>query len=606
MHEKRLKAPLLICGRFPDGKPSLQFKTDGAVAFQLGKRKFWIDGSAIVSGVVIHDGRSLGSVIPANAETWAIERIAEWWSWNAKNPCALYVSDESEGWAACLPDALGGALAFYHKNNKEILISTQLSEIILELKKDNKGPKKSAQFQLERLMFGNGGLIPASYDDIASIEPFEYLIIKNNQIQISHYKIFDTMKGASRHELINILREDIISSITAIANSDTAQKISHLTGGFDSRLILSATLHLNLEQQFLFFCSGPDGSTDRTIADGLSRQFGLVRSTGAGLTNAQTSVMSERLMGALFDSSGMTNTGPQGREIHVPVSAMGGGYGEILRTFYGNRLISSDSVTIDAKLLRQSYLPNHGSTHPYIAKHALVDIEEKLNEKFGQLSSKYDDVAFLGDAFYTHVRNRYHIGQSSLLWSRVGSRFDPLYSVAGYCLASNATQHVRSSNAIGFDLMESFAPELLSFPFDYNRHNEQLSLIRKPKKSTNWPKSSTKLLMKDSLTPSASQTSPFLKILDQLNVEEHQPTRTERQSLVSKANTMGANYWQVAYQAAGQDLLRKAYEQSSDSTFFDYIDSKYVVELFRKTNLNRSELRELYNLGGIIAWLSFG
>lgn len=571
----------------------------------MGTREFWFDGSAVVAGVAVHDLQDLITVLPTNARTWPIEKIAEWWSWNAKNPCALFVADSVEGWAACLPDPLGGALAFYHEQNAQILVSTQLKQIIQHMDNSGKVPNKSAQFQLERLIFGNGGLCPTSYDGVKGINPFEYIVVHKNSVRVREYSIFDEMRQASHYELFTILRDDVLSSTSAISKSNNRQNISHLTGGFDSRLVLSAILSQNIQNEFLFFCSGPEGSTDRIIADGLSRRFNLNRTTGAGLTTASTNVMSERLMGALFDSSGITNTGPQGREIHVPVSAMGGGYGEILRTFYGNRTISSDSTTVNWQLLRQEYIPSYNSSHPYIASHALKNIESSLISKFEELESRYD-VAFLGDAFYTHVRNRYHIGQSSLLWSRVGSRFDPLYSVAGYCLAANSTQHVRTSNVTGFDLMESLKPDLLKLPFDYDRHNKELTSIRTAKQVDEWPESSKKLNIIESLVPDCSKTSPFLSVLDSLNVSEHQPTASERQALIKKANSMGANYWQVAYQTAGQDLLRKAYEQSRDSEIFEYIESKYVMELFTRKDLKRSELRDLYNLGGIITWLSFG
>ena len=136
--------------------------------------------------------------------------------------------------------------------------------------------------------------------------------------------------------------------------------------------------------------------------------------------------------------------------------------------------------------------------------------------------------------------------------------------------------------------------------------NKFLLKIRHPQKRQDWANSSVDLHFQESLTPSVAQTSPFLSTLERLNVTERPPSPAERQQFIKKANVIGANYWQVAYQEAGQELLRMAFEESKDAEVFESLDSEYVKDLYSKKDLKRSELRELYNLGGIITWLSFG
>lgn len=571
-----------------------------------GTKRFWLDGSVIFNGTCLRRTSHLDQVLPDTAASWSINEIASWWSQSARNPGALYVEDVKLGWSACLPDPLGGALAFSYRSSGLSLISTDIVELVRVAETHGQTLTKDPLFQVERLMLGNGGLTNASYKDVKTAEPFQYFVMEGNQIFTRDYGLLATLKPYSLHELFQKLRSDVQSSVQAIADSDSKQVISHLTGGFDSRLVLASILDLGVQDRVKVFCSGPEGSTDRIVADGLTRKYSLNRVNGAGLSSAPTTNMSERLMAPLFVSGGITNTGPFGRETSVPVSAMGGGYGEVLRTFFGNRNIMNSEGQIDNEMLVNSFMPSARSATSYVSQEAVNQISVKLIEKFHFLSKLYDDIDFVGDAFYTHNRNRYHIGQTSLLWSRVGSRFDPLYSVAGFEISRRLTQQSRGSNVVGHDLMESFRADLLSWPFDYDRYSPELLALRKRRTAQAWPSEKTTIAFEEAISPSVEADSPFLAKLRQINASEPVMNNAERKSKIAEANKLGVNFWQIVYKTTGQELLRNSFEQSNGSALAGVVDTKYIQKLASAEALNKKELRDLYSLGGIISWLSFG
>lgn len=608
MQASKMIAPVIV------GTPNAEADTTATKVIQVedlspvvrGHRKFWLDGSVVLQGSCILRTPDLDAALPEAFRHSTIEQIASWWASSARNPGALYVEAEVEGWSACLPDPLGGAIAFTYSASGKSFVSTDTCQLVKIALEHGVSMEKDPLFQVERLILGNGGLTNSSYLNVKSIDPFQYLVMRGNQIRTQNYDILNSFQNYSIYELFGALRSDVLSSVFAISNSKSKQVISHLTGGFDSRLVLSAILNQGLQDNVSIFCSGPEGSTDRVVADGLSRAFNLRRSHGAGLTTAPTQNMSERLMGALFASGGITNTGPTGREICTPVSAMGGGYGEVLRTFFGEKQIFNSNGDLDNETIINSFMPsaNYGSS--YISADALKSISSKLVGRFSCLMETYADPSFVGDAFYTYNRNRYHIGQTSLLWSRVGSRFDPLYSVAGFELSRRITQKARASNVTGHDLLDSLCPELLSYPFDYDRYNSSLLEIRQRRTAKVWPDSSRTIDFHGVPAQSVADDSPFLETLRRLDSTEPILTADERRAKTAEANSLGVNFWQVVYKGTGQELLKSSFEQTSGSEMHSIIDAKYIQTLFTKSDLNKKQLRDLYSLGGILAWLSFG
>ena len=597
------RGPVLTTGQDPQGSGPTAYAHTSDTPVRIQPRSFWLDGSVVVGTRAVVTTSELADVLPAEAGTWELPQLASWWFRSARDVGALHILDEAQGWAACLPDPLGGALAFRLETPEFAAISTDLAALREQAAQRGVELKKSTLFQAERMLFGNGGLTATSYDSVETIDPFEYLSVRDGSVHRHRYQDLEALQKLSVPELFEALWQDVVQSTRAVTGSSHDQHIAHLTGGFDSRLLLAALMHEGLQDEVLFFCSGPTGSTDRVVADGLTRSLGLRRSSGGGLSPATASSTAERLLGPLFSSAGLSGTGPLGREREVSVTAFGGGYGGLLRTTYGNRQITSDGQHLDPDLLCKSYIPaDRASIRPA----AIEELSGRLEGTMSDLTTRFD-LDFGGDAYYAYRRNRYHFGLGSMAWSRVGARFDPLYSVAGFFLSGRITQMARQSNVVGHDLMEFLHRDLLRYPFDYDRFSDDLLTLRKRPAPLSFPDERS-IAFESSLTPSSDESSDLVELLETLGLrEEHVPTPEERQKHLERANKIGVNYWHVASLAPAQKLLASALDRVGDAPHVEaFFDLDRIRELTQHPTLPRASVRQVYSALGSLVWLGMG
>lgn len=559
-----------------------------------------MDGCVIVAGKACCDSSDLSHVLPADFDQFSPDQIARWWALNVRDVGALYVRDTIEGWVACYPDPLGAAIAFTYHDGQTSAISTDMGSLVSVLQSRGISLHPSVAFQAERLLLGNGGLHPSSFREIDALRAFHYAVLVGDVVRVHALDLDEYYADKSKHDLFEMLVADVCESIHAIAQSNHEYHIAHLTGGFDSRLVLSAIMSEGLVDRFRFFCSGPEGSKDRRIADGLTASLGLRRSAGAGLAMATPDSDAERLVGPIFNAAGLMETGMLGREPTVSIAAMGGGYGEILRTFFGNRTISRDGITVSPDAVRSSFLMTHDLP---IKKHAADEIVDLLVQRLTTLVME-KDMDFAPDALYTDVRNRYHMGQGSLMASRFGSRFNPLYSVAGYYLASRVTQRVRGANVIGVDLMEHLCPRLLRYPFDKERFSEELLTQRKLPSPLEFSADHRVVLEAGpkSEVPAESALSEFLEAHGLGGI--FSPTAEQRKQFTATANAVGVPYWQIASIGPAQRVLRFALELGSSSDEFDdYFDMDRIARIATTPLTRRPDIRALYALVSALCWL---
>lgn len=570
---------------------------------RIQHRSFWLDGSVVIGSQAVVSTRELAGALPTEAGSWELPQLASWWFRSARDVGALHIFDEAEGWAACLPDPLGGALAFRLQTPAFTAVSTDLTALRAHAAERGVNLEKSTLFQAERMIFGSGGLVPSSFDAVETVDPFEYLSVRGGTAQIHQYQGLNEMRDKPVAELFEQLRSDIIESTHAVTRTSNNQHIAHLTGGFDSRLVLSALMHQGLQHDVLFFCSGPTGSTDRVVADGLTRSLNLRRSRGSGLSPAPATSTTERLLGPLFSSAGLNGTGPLGRERDVSVTAFGGGYGGLIRTVFGNRAVSSDGQRVDPTVLRKSFLPAGQSS---IRPEAVEALASRLEATVSDMAQRYD-LDFSADAFYAYRRNRHHFGQGSMAWSRVGARFDPLYSVAGFHLASRLTQSARQSNAVGHDLMEALNRDLLRYPFDRDRFTDDLLQLRKRPSPLKFPQERS-LTFEDSAAPTTDGSSELVNLLDSLGMrEDYEPTPQERRKHLERANAIGVNYWHIASLAPAQQLLSSALDRVGNAgDVAEFFDLNRIRELTRPEVMPRPEVRQVYSALNSLVWLGLG
>ncbi|GAA1709087.1 hypothetical protein [Propioniferax innocua] len=582
------------------GQRTMTTVISGEAPVQIGRRYFWLDGSVVLYGRAVLDTQGLATVLPSGVGSWDIARLAKWWADGARDVGALYVWDESQDWAACLPDPLGGALAFHMNHTGLQAVSTDVQGLV-DYARDAGAPlQKSPLFQAERILFGNGSLVHSSYEDVEVADPFEFIYVRHGAVMVRPYEHAFDLADWPLTDLFEATRQDLLTNVAALHQSPSDFRITHLTGGFDSRLVFGAIHELGLDDSFLYFCSGPPATRDRIVSDGLFRQFGLRRAESAGLSSAGSRNIAEMLLGPMFNSAGMMETGPNGREGSVSVTALGGGYGEVLRTFYGDRQWSKDGRTIDAQLVDENFMPKGtGVTRESARKH----LHDRLVARLTGLLPKFD-VDFLGDAYYTYSRNRYHIGQGSLIWSRIGARFDPLYSVAGFFLASRLTQKGRRSNVVGHDLMESFEPRLLQYPFDKERFNDDLLALRKRRPVRDLP-TEGEITSVPTAVPGIVAEGPAAELMQELDILPTDSSPEARKAATDKANAMRMNFWQIYNLEPARALLRVAIERVQDNADVQQVfDLDQLRQIANTKEPRKPQIRNIYSGLSSILWLA--
>ncbi|GAA3693026.1 hypothetical protein GCM10022377_01920 [Zhihengliuella alba] len=547
-----------------------------------------MDGTAIVGRAV----QTAASALDLLHDQSDLTKAAERWGAAVKNPSTLFLTHPGEG-VAVVPDPLGGSLVFIWEGARATYLSSSLPSVIEVASAYGDAPEKDLEFQLERALVGNGGYLPTSYAGIRVAAMSSWIRIDDTGVRQLVYPFFeeDLAATGSYADLLHLARADLLESLEAIANMPVSQRVAHLTGGFDSRLILAGLLEGGLTDRFEFFCSGPVGSPDRDVADLISAHFGLTRTLNAGLSQYPTSHPREMFLLPMDNSGGLTTTGPIGREEQQSVAAVGGGYGEVLRSFHSPKLAPLNlgldrrypEKELAAALWGSGATAEGGLATPDAADRLRRRAADSLQDLAAHIAAEDQ----LGDLHYAAARNRYHIGHSSVLWSRYGARFDPLYSRAGFRLAMSLPLGPRSANVIGFDLMMSLVPELAALPFDKPRFGGGFDSYRRAP---------------EPITPRAGRftTRPHRSIYPP--AKKAAVSEDARRRLLAQAKRAGVSYWQVHHMPSTQQGLRWALAHINESEIAPIFNVDYVRRLSTERLQKRREIRHLYSAYAALVW----
>jgi hypothetical protein len=566
----------------------IQWPADVAVSSDASGRIASLDGAAIVGNrLIAHPGALLSS--------WgqlSIRDFADHWGEHAKQSACAYLWDPTTQTLAILPDPLGGATLFRHVQGGRTLLSTDYAALIQLARSLGSPPEKELMYQVERTVFGNGGLWDASYRGTTRVPAFHHVIIEDSSPRDVRYGSFRVMvQHTSYFEALSRIRTDVLESVEAISDAVSSDRLAHLTGGFDSRLVLGALLETGVSSRFAFFCSGPPTSSDRRIADGLARTFGLVRSHSAGMVPAIVGESPEQQVALLRYTAGLSNVGPTGREQTVDTVAAGGGYGELFRSFYSRSLPGDGPhAWSDGKALATAMVGSDPAQGGILTPHAFELIGARLSRLLTEISERGVPDDLVGDIFYSELRNRYHMGATSLFWSRVGTRVNPLYSVHALAGARELPALARRSNVLGYDLMESFGHNLSRYPFDTDRSSPEYRRQRRPR---------TPLTFRDGPLTWSTRARPTVSSV----VVAPVPIQ-RREALQQRAQALGLNQWQSDQLEATQARLGSVLEQLDLRPYADVLNLDYVQDLACTREWTRTRVRQLYAASSMLMWYS--
>lgn len=546
-------------------------------------------GRLSVDGVAIVDGRLVRTGADA-AALWGGEPLgdfAHWWGDHATQSACLYVWDATRREFAILPDPLGGASVFVHQAAGLTFVSTDYRALIETMGKLGLAPAKDPDYQVERLLLGNGGLRHTSHVGGRRLPVFAGIVITDQGLDEVTYRSHAVLLEPQPYlTSLNRLRDDVVAAVSAVASAPADFRISHLTGGFDSRLVLGAILEAGVQDAFAFFCSGAPPSDDRLIADGLTRTFRLNRTLYSGQRAETVGTHPEQQRALLGYAGGLSVVGPTGAETPVSVVSAGGGYGEVMRSFHVALEPWGNAPWVDGVALLKSMVGTNVET--LVSADAINALGARLSNTLTGIQQQGVPQDFVPDVLYTEVRNRYHMGATTLAWSRVGSRVNPLYSVHALAAARQVALLARRANVVGFDLMESFPGQLSRYPFDKPRSTPEYRRQRRGR--TGLAFADGPLTWVDG--PSGPAPAAYIR----------GPGAIDQERALERAKALGVIQWQSAFLEDTQAALRASLESSDLGPLEQTFAVGYLRDLATTDQWNRARVRHLYAATSIVQW----
>lgn len=492
----------------------------------------------------------------------------------------LYNDDESY----IYQDPLGGTSVFYYLKNRVFACSSDMGELIKVLESNNIHLKKNMDYVTELLCTGTGGIFQTSYEDISILDTHTYIKIENNKV-IFHSSGTKSIIFENKYS-IEDARDEIQSNINALLDCTELQKLAHITGGYDSRLVFAALTSESASQynhNYLYYaCHGYSELEDKQVAKQICDIFDKIMVNNEGIirSTARTN---------LKDTFGMSlDTPPLFRTRHEAV--ISGGFGETLRSTYSNSIINNKGSLEDltrSLIIEKAYgsAIAGGEDNRIVSTEFYEKFQKKVNANIDSLKDSHLDIYAILDYLYLSIRNRYFVGQISTNYSNVNPRVDPLYSPISSSYALRMDVESRSKNILGLELMNMFNSKLLTIPFEGRVIPEE---FRK--------KYSINVVDLDlSATPKLKQF-PTYRLAS--NIAQHKASSEH----IKHAKKINAPLWQVVEMKETQLNLLQLLNEIGKREISKYFSWKYLHRICNNHLNNRVHLRRLYAVHDALDW----
>ena len=539
---------------------------------EINKNRYAIDGVGILNGSLVTEKNDL---INANKK---IDLFS------LRGAISVYeeVLIDKVPYLKINPDPIGSCLIYSYNKKGVVAFSSDLESMVFWLKSQGVDVKKSNFYQAMVLAIGDGAFGYTSYEDISALESSKYVVAYQNRHQILDYGVEEYLKSEGSYEcLLNAAEKDIKDNIKAISES-RLDKIAHLTGGMDSRLVVSAISSMGDLGKYSIFCSGQHGYPDFDTA------YALCSVLGAKMTNKQSLIQKnipkdfqQYYKWSSLDNNGMlsnqpTNIGMTGNKNTLVVS---GGYGECLR---GYNLHCKDA-SLDYVINNLWPLCNSENTVRVPVQKEVVD--EVKSSLGAYLISKLENGWSINDALqliYLQEKNRYFVGNISKSYSRYTPRVDPLYSLPAFKAAYSLGVEDRADRVLMYDLMCRFDARLASFEFG----------------TTAWPDTLYKKrgLVERKLTKSRDVTFESYKNTSNIDWLSKVSEQSKKEAI-----SLGAPAWQVHNYQDIQKLSKIIISKHPE--FFNSFDKIRVMRLLSNRLENRQNIRKVFQIYYALVWL---
>lgn len=547
------------------------------------------NGSGVYEGEFVSNRKDLQNKCDNELTKTDLNRI----HFDMKGALTNYIVDRRNEKIYIIPDPIGMSIVYYYVTPRFKIYSNSIKEIKKYLEKIGIEIKKNINFFFESLVMNNGGLGHTPYQEVSALKPFNYIVVTKNSIQVvENPEIIDyisNINSPAYEDIISIAKKDIQENMNAVHQYKTdGVKISHLTGGFDSRLILSAILNKGIQDEFIFFCSGKDGTKDKDISKALCKEYDLTFTNYSGYE--LTKPLTTRIDGFLWslDYTSGTNYEAHGNYKKNDNVILSGGLGLLYRSVY-NLERSPEEYKNYYELMKAKWPTLDIKNNEAVFNQSFVDEFHKNFINYIKEAQRYkvpDDSLF--DFIHMRYRSRYFTGQISFFLSSTNPRFDVLYSLKSFLNILFLNQKERKSNIIGLSLLDEFQPDLNKYSYDSNKFNKEfVELKGEPDKLE-------------------FKSSNNLKIFDNYNKPTFKVAKKKKNSedTMERANKLQATLWQVEDEEDAKAGMSSILKKLPDNLKSDSLNMESLNKLINNKINNRIDLRRLHTLYRNFIWFS--
>lgn len=554
-----------------------------------------LDGSGVLNGRFLRNRTDLQAVVrrhpttSANALGGSLRGVATAYLWRPEQRAI-----------DLLPDPWGALVYRYREPGLDIL-SSDLGAVVAAAHAAGVRLRRSLEFVTEVAAAGSGGLTPASYEGIETLDVLEFVRVTDRGVEVRTYSVAQEVLEPfpSYEEGLDAVQAEIEQNLQAAVASGIAapERLAHLTGGLDTRLVLAASLSLGLTDQFRYLSMGPVSQPDRAIAERLAVEHDLLMTDWRGAHAARTpTTITEQAAWPMNYSHGMVTGGPHVHFRSSDTLVLSGGFGGFMKANYSTPLRDVDQgSTLEASSAMAEKLwgtmaysadPKLGLYTPEVLRRRI----ERLHElrMAGQERGLSPDAAL--DFLFIQVRNRYFVSEITRVWNAVVHRFDPLYTLSGARLGLSLPAEVRRQNVVGLDLMRRWAPELMGLPFDRPKVSQGYQDLRGavPRRQFSRPMARPRHDGRQVPVPVGGRTD-----LPQLTPD-----------MAARATAMLAPLWHVRDLEPARAALRVALQDLDPAVRKAVFNERRLHALLHSDLKHRGVIRQVHKLQSALQWLT--
>ena len=388
-----------------------------------------------------------------------------------------------------LTDPLGGGMLLRYQSENVTAFGFDSESLRVALSAFGIATKRDPLFELSAIATGTGYLGSDSpVEGFKLMPPGNVIELHPDGSYVSHrLPIGEKLYGSSPDDYPDLIEEgvrNIRRNAHAVVEASQSEVYADVTGGFDSRLVISGLNNARVLDSVSFYSL--KSSDEWQTACGIARVCGRPISwlyPVSSVVEENSNFLSGCIEGSR-DSAGTINHSARDFAGRSPVTSLSGGYGETFRDFY---LISEE--LLGRGVSGGGFVESVFSKYPIYSwavegrRLFLPDFESLIKDRVEEILERGRDAGAredqLGNYLYLTGRNRFWIGQLAYWSSRAQLRFDILYNLELIAAANVLDRYRRRANFVGLDAMRKMAPYLMNYPFHGSGHDRIPAIYRR-------------------------------------------------------------------------------------------------------------------------------